>query len=107
MSYEANKFGQIIEFVDAEVLRDFNEGLYGKVLGVERIVEHDTFIGLVDSEHLVILDRYTDQIKAGTSGFSDDEALMQLVRNWQGVMTSYDDDDDDDDGYTVYVGPEA
>ena len=107
MNYETNRFGQIIEFVDAEGLQGFNDGLYGEVLGVERIVEHDTFIGLVDSENFVILDRYTDQIKAGTSGFSDDEALMQLVRNWQGVMDDYGADDDDDEGYMVYVAPAA
>ena len=105
MNYETNRFGQIIEFVDEDGLQDFNDGLYGEVLGVERIVEHDSFIGLVDSEHFVILDRYTDQIKAGTSGFSDDEALMRFVHSWQHAMTSYD--DDDDDGYTVYVGPAA
>lgn len=104
MNYEPNPFGQIIEFVDAEAIQDFNDELYGVVLGAERIAEHDTFIGLEDSEHFVILDRYTDQIKAGTPGFSDDVALMRVVRNFQHVMDDYDDDDAD---YMVYVGPAA
>ena len=103
MDYMPNRFGQIIEYVDADALRDFNEEIYGEVLGVERIAIGDQFIGRDDSEHFVILDRY-DQIKAGTSGFSEDEALMQFVRNWQGVMDDYGADDDEEE-YMVYVAP--